>query len=105
MSKVVRFHRTGGPEVLEIEEIDRRHVSPQAVARVMQQFQRCFMVDQEPLPIIAELQAKARGEVSVSSALLAKLVRLDDDVAKRRVGHLVLLSNTQAAWPIARHVN
>lgn len=35
-------------------EIDRRHVSPEAVGRVMQQFQRCFMVDQAPLPIIAD---------------------------------------------------
>ncbi|MGE4218174.1 MAG: GSCFA domain-containing protein [Alphaproteobacteria bacterium] len=39
-------------------EIDRRHVSNTAVARVMRQFQRQFLVDQEPLDIIqvAELQ-------------------------------------------------
>lgn len=35
-------------------EIDRRHVSPKAVGRVMQQFQRTFMTDQAPLPIIAD---------------------------------------------------
>lgn len=39
-------------------EIDMRHVSNEAVARVMEQFQRQFLMSQEPLPIIkvAELQ-------------------------------------------------
>jgi hypothetical protein len=35
-------------------EIDRRHVTPSAVERVMQQFQRMFMVDQSPMPILGD---------------------------------------------------
>jgi hypothetical protein len=38
-------------------EDDRRHVSPAAVARVMQLFQKVFLVDQAPLPLAAHATA------------------------------------------------